>query len=141
MRVLEAFEVSEKLASEGRECEIEFGGKVIAVVKVRPADAALNSHYRRELAELAVGMKGNGLDSIEDDVDRELLWKLYARTVVLGWTWTDPKDKKDAKLKFTETNAVRLFKRAPKFFQAIQVVALRWGHYRAAHEEDAAGNS
>ncbi len=140
MRVLEAFEVSEKLATEGRECEIEFGGKVIAVVRVRPADAALNSHYRRELAELAIGMKGNGLEQIEDDVDREMLWKLYARTVVLGWTWTDPKDKKATSLKFNEENAVRLFKRAPKFFQAIQTVALRWGHYRAANEEQASGN-
>ena len=92
MRVLEAFEVSEKLASEGRECEIEFGGKVIAVVRVRPADAALNSSYRKELAELAVGLKGNGLDTIEDDMAVPLRRQVNAsigdrRSLLSGQTW------------------------------------------------------
>lgn len=140
MRVYEAFETSERLTSEGRECDIEFGGKIIAKVVVRPADGALNSEYRREMAELAVGIKANGLDAIDDDLDREMLWKLYARAVIVGWTWTDPADKKDPKLKFNEKNALALFKRAPKFFQGIQRVALVWTHYRAEHEEDAAGN-
>ena len=140
MRVYEAFETSERLTSEGRECDLEFGGKIIAKVVVRPADGALNSEYRREMAELAVGIKANGLDAIDDDLDREMLWKLYARAVIVGWTWTDPADKKDPKLKFNEKNALALFKRAPKFFQGIQRVALVWTHYRAEHEEDAAGN-
>ena len=140
MRVYEAFETSERLTTEGRECEIEFGGKVIAKVTVRPADGALNSDYRREMAELAVGIKGNGLDAIDDDLDREMLWKLYARAVIVGWEWTDPKDKKDPKLKFTETNAIALFRRVPKFFQGIQRVALVWTNYKAEHEEEAAGN-
>lgn len=140
MRVYEAFETSERLISEGRECKIEFGGKVIANVVVRPADGALNADYRREMAELSVGLKGNGLDAIDDDLDREMLWKLYARTVIVGWTWSDPNDKKDPKLKFTEKNAIALFKRTPKFFQGIQRVALVWGHYRSEHEEAAAGN-
>ncbi len=140
MRVYEAFETSDRLISEGRECEIEFGGKVICLIKVRPADAALNAEYRRELAELSVGMKGNGLDDIDEDQDRELLWRIYARTVISGWEWLDPADKKDPKLKFNEKNAVALFKRVPKFFQGIQRVALQWSNFRVAHEEDAAGN-
>jgi len=140
VRVYEAFETSERLTTEGRECDIEFGGKIIAKVVVRPADGALNSEYRREMAELAVGIKANGLDAIDDDLDREMLWKLYARAVIVGWTWTDAKDKKDPKLKFNEKNALALFRRAPKFFQGIQRVALVWTHYRAEHEEDAAGN-
>ena len=140
MRVYEAFETSDKLVNEGVTCEIEFGGKVIATVEVRPADAALNSDYRRELAELSIGLKGNGLDAIDDDLDRELLWKMYARTVIVGWNFTDPKDRKDPKLKFNEKNAIALFKRAPKFFQAVQRVALQWSHFRVQHEEEAAGN-
>ena len=131
MRVYEAFETSKRLTDEGRECEIEFGGRVIATVKVRPADAALNADYRRELAELSIGLKGNGLDAIDDDLDRELLWKIYARTVIAGWTWSDPADKKDP---------IALFRRTPKFFQGIQRVALQWSHFRAEHEEEAAGN-
>jgi len=140
VRVYEAFETSEKLIAEGRTCDIEFGGKVIATVKVRPADGALNSDYRREMAELSIGIKANGLDAIDDDLDREMLWKLYARAVIVEWEWHDAKDKKDPKLKLTETNAVALFRRVPKFFQSIQRVALVWTNYRSEHEEEAAGN-
>ncbi len=140
MRVYEAFETSEKLIAEGRTCDIEFGGKIIATVKVRPADGALNSDYRREMAELSIGIKANGLDAIDDDLDREMLWKLYARAVIVEWEWHDAKDKKDPKLKLTETNAVALFRRVPKFFQSIQRVALVWTNYRSEHEEEAAGN-
>ncbi len=140
MRVYEAFETSERLTSEGRSCDIEFGGKIIATVQVRPADGALNSDYRREMAELTIGIKANGLDAIDDDLDREMLWKLYARSVIVGWEWHDPKDKKDPKLKFNEKNALALFRRVPKFFQGIQRVALAWTNYRAEHEEEAAGN-
>lgn len=138
MRVLEAFETSDKLTNEGLTCEIEFGGKVIASVIVRPADIALNADYRREMAELSI-VAGNGAD-IDEETDRELLWRLYARTIVTGWTWSDAKDKKDPTLKFNEKNAVALFKTAPKFFHAIQRASLRWGNFRAVHEADAAGN-
>lgn len=138
MRVYEAFEVSDKFIEEGRECSIEFGGKVIARVWVRPSDASLNADYRRELAELSVGFKRG--EEIDEDTDRELLWKVYARTVVVKWEWEDPADKKDPKLKFNEENAVALFRRAPKFFEGIQRAARNWAQYRAAHEEDATGN-
>ena len=139
MRVYEAFETSERLAKEGRQCDIEFGGKVIATVVVRPADVSLNPDYRREMAELTVGLSRN-LEDIDDDEDQERLWRLYVRSVIISWTWTDPVDKKDQKLRFNEKNALALFKRAPKFFQSIQRVAIQWSNYRAAHEEDAAGN-
>lgn len=137
MRVLEAFETSEQLAKEGRECSIEFGGKVIALVRVRPSDASLNADYRRELAEITIGAKAAEID---EETDRELLWRVFARTVILGWEWMDPADKKDAKLKFNEENAIALFKRAPKFFEGIQRASRTWSNYRAAHEEEAAGN-
>ena len=85
---------------------------------------------------------------IDEDTDRALLWKVYARTVVTKITWTDPADAKDPKLRFhqqlkaetREKNAVTLFQRVPKFFEGIQRVARQWSQYRAAHEEDAAGN-
>lgn len=143
MRVYEAFETSEKLAEEGRECEIEFGGKVIARVWVRPADPVLNADYRRELSELSIGLMKAGenpAESIDEETDRLLLWKVYARTVVVKWIWTDPEDKKDPKLKFSEKNAVTLFQRAPKFFEGIQKVARQWTAFRATHEKEAAGN-
>ena len=149
MRVYEAFETSEKLASEGRECEIEFGGQVIARVWVRPADPVLNADYRRELAELSVGLiKSGEVMDIPEDTDRMLLWKVYARTVVTKITWTDKDDAKDPKLRFhanlkaetREKNAIALFQRVPKFFEGIQRVARQWSQFRAAHEEDAAGN-
>ena len=138
MRVYEAFETSEKLAKEGRECEIEFGGQVIARVWVRPADPSLNADYRKELAELSVGFAE--ASEIDEETDRMLLWKVYARTVVVKWIWVDPADKKDPKLRLSETNAVALFKRAPKFFEGIQKVARQWSQFRAAHESDASGN-
>lgn len=149
MRVYEAFETSEKLAKEGRQCDIEFGGQVIARVWVRPADPALNADYRRELAELSVGLlEGGGINEIDEDTDRLLLWKVYARTVVMKIDWTDPADKKDQALRIhnklkpetKEKNAVALFQRAPKFFEGIQKVARQWSQYRAAHEKEAAGN-
>ena len=137
MRVYEAFETSEKLTTEGRQCSIEFGGKVIANVWVRPSDASLNADYRRELAELSVGLKQQEID---EETDRELLWKIYARTVVMSWEWIDPADKNDPALKFNEKNSIALFRRAPKFFEAIQRASRDWSQFRAAHEEDAAGN-
>jgi len=149
VRVYEAFETSEKLASEGRECEIEFGGKVIARVWVRPADPVLNADYRRELAELSVGLLKSGeINEIDEDTDRALLWKVYGRTVVTKITWTDPQDAKDPKLRFhsnlkaetREKNFTTLCQRVPKFFEGIQRVARQWSQFRAAHEEDAAGN-
>jgi len=138
VRVYEAFEVSDKFIQEGRECAIEFGGRVIARVWVRPSDASLNPDYRRELAEFSVGYKRG--EEIDEDTDRELLWRIYARTVVVKWDWEDPADKKDKALTFNEENAVALFRRTPKFFEGIQRAARNWAQYRAAHEEDAAGN-
>jgi hypothetical protein len=149
VRVYEAFETSEKLASEGRECEIEFGGRVICKIWVRPADPVLNADYRRELAELSVGLIKTGeINEIDEDTDRALLWKVYAKTVITKITWSDPADVKDPKLRFhqqlkaetREKNAIELFRRVPKFFEGIQKVARQWSQYRAAHEEDAAGN-
>lgn len=149
MRVYEAFETSEKLSKEGRKCEIEFGGQVIAEVWVRPADPSLNADYRRELAELSVGLiEAGGVKDIDEETDRLLLWKVYARTVVVSITWIDPEDKKDPKLRFhaklkaetRENNFVTLCQRAPKFFEGIQKVARQWSNFRAEHEEEAAGN-
>ena len=141
MRVYEAFETSEKLAKEGRQCDIEFGGEVIAKVWVRPADPVLNADYRRELAELSVGLMEKGqMKRLDEDTDWLLLWKVYAKTVLVKWIWTDPRDKKDPKLRLTEANAVALFQRAPKFFEGIQKVAREWSQFRADHEEEAAGN-
>lgn len=143
MRVLEAFETSEKLVNEGRLCEIEFQGEVICEVQLRPADPLLNSDYRKTLADLSVDLpkpNGAGEPAITPEKDTEMLYRLYARSVIIGWSWTSPADQKDAKLKFNERNAVALFKRAPKFFEAIQVAARRWSHFRAAHEEAAKGN-
>ena len=140
MRVYEAFETSERLISEGRECEIEFGGKVIARVWVRPTDPNLNRAYARELAEETVKLKGNGLDDLSPEDDAGILQRIVARTVLVRWEWTDAADKKDPKLKFNEKNAVALFKRAPKFFAAVQQGARQWDRFRKVHEEQAAGN-
>ncbi len=60
MRVLEAFEVSEKLASEGRECEIEFGGKVIAVVRDRDGARATVSVDAAAICPRCAAGKGCG---------------------------------------------------------------------------------
>ena len=143
MRVLEAFETSEKLVNEGRLCEIEFEGQVICEVRLRPADALLNSEYRAVLAELSMdvpkSVNGSG-SPIGIEQDTELLYRLYARAVVISWEWTNEEDRKATSLRFNEKNAVALFKKAPKFFEAIQVAARRWGHFRSAHEEDAKGN-
>lgn len=145
MRVLEAFETSKKLSDEGRPCEIEYGGKVICTVQVRPADASLNPDYRRVMAEMSIDLiagKSNGQApaEISDEDDVERLYQLYCRAVITGWTWTDPEDRKATSLRFNEKNAVALFHKAPKFFEAIQKGARQWTHFRATHEDDAKGN-
>lgn len=141
MRVYEAFETSKRLIDEGLPCEIEFGGKVIATVWVRPADANLNADYRRELATESLALQATGgIEELDEDTDRELLFKVYARSVITRWVFTDPEDKKDAKLKLNEKNALALFKRVPKFFEGIQRGARAWDKYRKTHEKDAAGN-
>jgi uncharacterized protein YecT (DUF1311 family) len=142
VRVLEAFETSQSLTEKGRECEIEFEGKVICVVTVRPADAMLNSDYRKAAADLAQELKATVKDvnNLEPGKDNEYLFRLYVRSVITSWTWTDPADKKDPKLKFSEKNATALFAKAPKFFEAIQKVARTWSHFRAQTEKDIAGN-
>ena len=140
MRVYEAFETSKRLIDEGLQCEIEFGGKIIAKVWVRPTDPNLNRVYARELTLEAVALKGNGLDDLEPDQDAEILYRIFARTVIVRWEWTDPVDKKDPKLKFNEKNAIALFKRTPKFFAGIQQGARQWDRFRKVHEEQAAGN-
>ena len=141
MRVLQAFETSSKLIDEGRTCEIEFDGKVIATVQVRPADAMLNPDYRRVIAEMSIdAARLNGADPLDKVQDQAFLYQLYARAVITGWTWTDAEDRKATSLRFNEKNAIALFKKAPKFFEAIQLAARQWSHYRAAHEEKATGN-
>ncbi len=142
MRVLEAFETSQSLIEKGRECEIEFGGKVICVVTIRPADAFLNSAYRKATTELAQELKAEVKDvaDLEPDQDNEYLYRLYVRSVITSWKWTDPADAKDPKLKFSEKNATALFAKAPKFFEAIQKVARDWGHFRSKVEKEIAGN-
>lgn len=142
MRVLEAFETSQSLIDKGRECEIEFGGKVICIVTVRPADAFLNSDYRKATTDLAAELKADAKDAaaLEPDQDNEYLYRLYIRAVITSWTWTDPDDAKDPKLKLNEKNATALFAKAPKFFEAIQKVARDWGHFRSKVEKDITGN-
>ncbi len=141
MRVLQAFETSSKLIDEGRTCEIEFEGKVICNVQVRPADAMLNPDYRRVIAEMSIDVtRLNGAEAIDAVQDQDFLYQLYARSVIKSWEWTDPEDRKATSLRFNDKNAVALFKRAPKFFEAIQHAARDWTHYRAAHEEKATGN-
>jgi len=140
VRVYEAFETSERLIDEGLLCEIEFGGKVIAKVWVRPTDPNLNRAYARELATETLKLKGNGLDELEPEEDAEILQRIFARTVIVRWEFTDPADKKDPKLKLNEKNAIALFKRAPKFFAGIQQGARHWDRFRKIHEEEAAGN-
>jgi len=145
VRVLEAFETSAKLADEGRLCEIEWGGKVICSVRVRPADALLNSEYRRCIAEMSLEVKkgfsnGSGDTALSIAEDTDLLFTLYARSVIVSWQWADPEDRKATSLRFNEKNAVALFKKAPKFFEAIQAAAREWSHYRAAHEQDITKN-
>lgn len=141
MRVFEAFETSARLINEGVTCEIEFGGKVIARVWCRPADQTLNADFRRELAEGALALRQGGVDNIESDLDQELLHRVYVRAVILKWEWTSPDDIRDPALQFNEKNALALFKRVPKFFEAIQIAARRWTNFRLEFEEDAAGNS
>lgn len=141
MRVLEAFETSERLIAEGRECEIEFAGQIICRVWVRPADSALNSSFRREIAEQSIALRNGGLEQIEEDLDRKMLHLVYCRAVITRWEWTDPADQADPTLEFTEEKACALFVRAPKFFEAIQRAAKVWAQFRAAFEEDAGGNS
>jgi hypothetical protein len=136
--VLKAFGTSEKLTTEGRECSIELFGKVIALVWVRPADAALNPDYRRELAELSIDLKQG--QELDEETDRELLYKIFVRTVICRWEWTDPDDQADPTLELNEENAIALFKSAPKFFEAIQRAARTWTNYRTEHEKAAAGN-
>ncbi len=142
MRVLEAFETSPQLAEKGRECEIEFEGKVICIVSVRPADAMLNSDYRKAASDLAKELKASvqNVEDLEPGQDNEYLFRLYAASVITGWTWIDEQDQKDPKLKFSEKNAINLFQKAPKFFEAIQTVAREWAHFRAKVEKDIAGN-
>ena len=140
MRVYEAFETSDRLIDEGLQGEIEFAGKIIANVWVRPTDPNLNRTYARELTLEAIALKGNGLDDLEPDQDAEILYRIFARTVIVRWEWTDAADKKDPKLKFNEKNAVALFKRTPKFFAGIQQGARQWDRFRKVHEEQAAGN-
>lgn len=139
MRVLEAFETSNDLIKEGKKCEITFQGEKIADVWVRPADHSLNADYRREIAEQSIDLaKSGGLEDISDEKDREILWRVYARTIIVNWEFADPKDQKA--FPFTEENAVKLFRKAPKFFEGIQRGALRWTEFRKKHIEDAAGN-
>lgn len=141
MRVLEAFETSRELTEKGRPCEIEFGGKVICVVQIRPADVLLNADYRAAISELAEGLKRvDGEIEISADEDQERLYRLYCRAVITGWEWTDPADAKDKTLSFNEKNAVALFAKAPKFFEAIQIAARAWGNFRSEHEEAAIKN-
>lgn len=142
MRVLEAFETSPSLTEKGRECEIEFEGKVICIVTVRPADAMLNADYRKAASDLAKELKASfsNVEDLEPGQDNEYLFRLYAQSVVTGWTWPDPDDAKDPKLKFSEKNAIALFTKAPKFFEAVQTVARDWAHFRAKVEKDIAGN-
>jgi hypothetical protein len=142
VRVLEAFETSQSLTEKGRECEIEFEGKVICIVTVRPADAVLNADYRKAAADLAQELKATvkDINDLEPGKDNEYLFRLYLRSVITGWKWIDPADRKDPKLKFGEKNGLALFAKAPKFFEAIQKVARTWGHFRAQTEKEITGN-
>lgn len=141
MRVLAAFETSARLTDEGVKCDIEFAGEIICHVWVRPADVSLNADFRREIAEGSMAMRAGGLDNITEDRDQELYFGVYARTVIRRWEWTDPEDQADPELVFNEDNAIKLFTRAPKFFEAIQQTARRWTNYRLQFEDDAGGNS
>lgn len=140
MRVLQAFATDADLVEDGLSCDIEFQGTVICRVKVRPADPLLNADYRRLVTEMGRELKTQAGDQVDDPADTEKLYRLYAETIITAWEWTDPADQKDKSLIFNPKNAVAIFKKAPKFFEAIQRVARDWAQFRSEHEADAAGN-
>ena len=93
----------------------------------------------RSLAELTADL-GPNKEDITDEEDQARHSRLYLRSVITGIEWTSIEDQADPNLEFTEEKMVTLFRQAPKFFAAIQKVALQWSNFRAVHEDDASKN-
>lgn len=111
--------------------DLHLGGDAyITVARAGGANARYEREVQRTLRPHARKMQAGTLS--EDDA-REMLQRVYAKTVVLGWRGVQIDG---ADLPFSEANCLRLFKDVPEVWSIVQDEATRLGNYQAQEVED-----
>lgn len=78
------------------------------------------------------------LEILDDDVARKEGIQIYADSVVLDWEGVT--DKEGNELAFSRENVVKVLTDLPDLFADIQAMAMKHAIFKAAEDEDDAGN-
>lgn len=73
-------------------------------------------------------------DTLDDETGRELLRKAYSDTVLLGWEKVVDKDGKE--IPYNPTNALRLMREIPDFFDFVMNASTSMSHFRKDQIEE-----
>lgn len=127
----------------------ETGGVVLDYgdgVKIRIARAGgSNARYLSRLDQLARRYRRQiQLDTLPDSVAREMMRRLYAETVVLGWEGVTGEDfgreGDTSPVAFSVDNCIALFECLPDLFLDVQAQASSIAVFRSSLDEGDAGN-
>jgi hypothetical protein len=77
-------------------------------------------------------------DTLDRDIQREVLIEVYADTVVLGWSGVE--DEKGAPLPFTRENVIKLFNDLPDLFNDVMDMSVKATLFRSEMQESQSGN-
>lgn len=139
MSLYEQFKTNVALEKEG--IWINYGensaGKPIRIRVARSGGS--NMKYAKCMERLARPYRRQiQNETIEPEVLEDLLQKVYAETVVLGWEGVE--DEQGREMAFTQENCLKLLKDLPELFRDIQEQTQRAALFREAVREDDAKN-
>lgn len=128
---IEDYEADEKLEEVG--IDLSFGkGRFITIVR----SGLTNRKYRSVLAStFKPHTIANGKISLSDDEANDLMKKVYAKSVVIGWKGFKDKDNKD--IPFNEKNCVELFTDSPEIYNIVQDQSSKFSNFAIGEVKDA----
>ena len=116
-------------------------------VKLAFAGAQNKAFAKYAEAKLKPFRRAMDAGTLSQDISRDLMMDIYAKTVVLGWETkagdvfvSGIEDKDGSVIPFTFPNVVKTFKALPAVFTDLQEMAGKISNFRAVKLEDEAKN-
>lgn len=110
--------------------DIDFGAEIGRFTILRAG--TMNARYSSMVRELLLKPHGRKIEAgtLDEKTAREAWVRIYADTIVLGWSGVTGPDGKD--LPHSREAAIRLFTDLPELFKRIQSEADNWANFRRA---------
>jgi hypothetical protein len=133
MSVYEMFKTNPSLEKEG--ITLDYGSFSIRIARAGGHNSAFLKAMERESKPFRRAIQQ---ETISADIAEEILRKVYADTVVLGWEGITDED--GNVLQFSKENCVKLFRDLPDLFNEIKETANKMAVYREVAKEEESKN-